>query len=163
MRSENPELPVYPISRSTPTLVLQPRSERLRHHSCRQTKAGIRIQRLGRNRKDILAGSGRRSASSSAKPPRQDSQVRSYAKSEMQITARTSMKTVSRPEPPSTGRSSRSKPCANGVARKRTGVSARPSETARRTIQYNSTSGVTMARSGWSPATRMTTTIRPET
>lgn len=29
--------------------------------------------------------------------------------------------------------------------------------------QYNSTSGVTTARSGWSPATRMTATIRPET
>lgn len=51
----------------------------------------------------------------------------------------------------------------NGAARKRTGVSARPSETARRTIQCNSTSGVTTARSGWSPATKMTTTIKPET
>ena len=88
------------------------------------------------------------------KRPKQDSQARLSAKSSMPITARISTKTASRPEPVSTGRSSRSKPCANGAAKRLTGLSARPSKTARRSIRVGLISAATTVRYGWSLAIR---------
>ena len=49
------------------------------------------------------------------------------------------------------------------AVRKWCGETIYRSRTARRTIQYNSTSGATTVRSGWKSTTRMTATIRPET
>ena len=57
-------------------------------------------------------------------------------------------------EPVSTGRSSRSKPCANGAAKRLTGLSARPSKTARRSIRVGLISAATTVRYGWSLAIR---------
>ena len=53
-----------------------------------------------------------------------------------------------------TGRSSRSKPCANGAAKRLTGLSARPSKTARRSIRVGLISAATTVRYGWSLAIR---------
>ena len=47
-----------------------------------------------------------------------------------------------------------SKPCANGAAKRLTGLSARPSKTARRSIRVGLISAATTVRYGWSLAIR---------